>query len=81
MGGNKQRIREVGTQCVQSRGITKSISNPWDILGARSAELSSDWVQREEKIYDSWGDRAHRRCTVIERVARGVAERFVIGAS
>jgi 2-haloacid dehalogenase len=31
-------------------------SNPWDIIGARSAGLSSAWVQRsEEKIYDPWG--------------------------
>jgi 2-haloacid dehalogenase len=30
-------------------------SNPWDIIGARSAGLSSAWVQRsEEKIYDPW---------------------------
>jgi 2-haloacid dehalogenase len=30
--------------------------NPWDIIGARSAGLSSAWVQRsEEKIYDPWG--------------------------
>jgi hypothetical protein len=27
------------------------------------------------------GDRAQRRCTVIDRVAPGVAQRFVIGAS
>jgi 2-haloacid dehalogenase len=31
-------------------------SNPWDIIGARSAGLSAAWVQRsEEKIYDPWG--------------------------
>ena len=31
-------------------------SNPWDVIGARSAGLSSAWVQRsEEKIYDPWG--------------------------
>ena len=31
-------------------------SNAWDIIGARSAGLSSAWVQRlEEKIYDPWG--------------------------
>ena len=31
-------------------------SNPWDIIGARSAGLSSAWVQRSaEKIYDPWG--------------------------
>jgi 2-haloacid dehalogenase len=30
-------------------------SNPWDIIGARSAGLSTAWVQRsEEKIYDPW---------------------------
>jgi 2-haloacid dehalogenase len=30
-------------------------SNPWDIIGARSAGLSSAWVQRsDEKIYDPW---------------------------
>jgi 2-haloacid dehalogenase len=31
-------------------------SNSWDIIGARSAGLSSAWVQRsDEKIYDPWG--------------------------
>jgi 2-haloacid dehalogenase len=31
-------------------------SNPWDVIGARSAGLSSAWVQRsDEKIYDPWG--------------------------
>jgi len=31
-------------------------SNPWDVIGARSAGLSSAWVQRSaEKIYDPWG--------------------------
>jgi 2-haloacid dehalogenase len=31
-------------------------SNPWDIIGARSAGLSAAWIQRsEEKIYDPWG--------------------------
>jgi 2-haloacid dehalogenase len=31
-------------------------SNPWDIIGARSAGLSAAWVQRTEgKIYDPWG--------------------------
>jgi 2-haloacid dehalogenase len=31
-------------------------SNPWDVIGARSAGLSAAWVQRsEEKIYDPWG--------------------------
>jgi 2-haloacid dehalogenase len=31
-------------------------SNPWDIIGARSAGLSAAWVQRsEEKIYDPCG--------------------------
>ena len=31
-------------------------SNPWDIIGARSAGLSAAWVQRSEaKIYDPWG--------------------------
>jgi 2-haloacid dehalogenase len=31
-------------------------SNPWDVIGARSAGLSSAWVQRsEESIYDPWG--------------------------
>jgi len=31
-------------------------SNPWDVIGARSAGLSSAWIQRsEEKIYDPWG--------------------------
>ena len=31
-------------------------SNPWDVIGARSAGLSSVWVQRsDEKIYDPWG--------------------------
>jgi 2-haloacid dehalogenase len=31
-------------------------SNPWDVIGARSAGLSSAWVQRsEERIYDPWG--------------------------
>jgi 2-haloacid dehalogenase len=31
-------------------------SNAWDIIGARSAGLSTAWVQRsEEKIYDPWG--------------------------
>ena len=31
-------------------------SNPWDVIGARSAGLSSAWVQRsDEKIYDTWG--------------------------
>ena len=31
-------------------------SNPWDVIGARSAGLSSACVQRsEEKIYDPWG--------------------------
>jgi 2-haloacid dehalogenase len=31
-------------------------SNPWDVMGARSAGLASVWVQRsEEKIYDPWG--------------------------
>jgi 2-haloacid dehalogenase len=30
-------------------------SNPWDVIGARSAGLSSARVQRsEEKIYDPW---------------------------
>ena len=31
-------------------------SNPWDIIGARSAGLSAAWVQRSEaSIYDPWG--------------------------
>jgi 2-haloacid dehalogenase len=31
-------------------------SNPWDVIGARSAGLSAAWVQRsEQKIYDPWG--------------------------
>jgi 2-haloacid dehalogenase len=31
-------------------------SNPWDVIGARSAGLAAAWVQRsEEKIYDPWG--------------------------
>ena len=31
-------------------------SNPWDVIGARSAGLASAWVRRsEEKIYDPWG--------------------------
>jgi 2-haloacid dehalogenase len=31
-------------------------SNPWDVIGARSAGLSSAWVRRsEEEIYDPWG--------------------------
>jgi 2-haloacid dehalogenase len=31
-------------------------SNPWDVIGARSAGLSAAWLQRsEEKIYDPWG--------------------------
>jgi 2-haloacid dehalogenase len=31
-------------------------SNPWDVIGARSAGLSAAWVRRsEEKIYDPWG--------------------------
>jgi len=31
-------------------------SNPWDVIGARSAGLSAAWVQRsEEKIYDPRG--------------------------
>jgi 2-haloacid dehalogenase len=31
-------------------------SNPWDVIGARSAGLASAWVRRsEEKIYDTWG--------------------------
>jgi 2-haloacid dehalogenase len=31
-------------------------SNPWDVIGARSAGLSAAWIQRsKEKIYDPWG--------------------------
>ena len=31
-------------------------SNPWDIIGARSAGLSAAWIQRSEAtIYDPWG--------------------------
>ena len=31
-------------------------SNPWDVIGARSAGLASAWVRRsEETIYDPWG--------------------------
>jgi 2-haloacid dehalogenase len=31
-------------------------SNPWDVIGARSAGLSTAWVQRSgEKIFDPWG--------------------------
>ena len=31
-------------------------SNPWDVIGAKSAGLSSAWVQRsEEEIFDPWG--------------------------
>jgi 2-haloacid dehalogenase len=35
-------------------------SNPWDIIGARSAGLSAAWVQRSEaSIYDPWGIEAN----------------------
>ena len=31
-------------------------SNPWDVIGARSAGLSAAWVQRsDKKIFDPWG--------------------------
>ena len=42
-------------------------SNPWDVIGARSAGLSSAWVQRsEEKIYDPWGVETQHDSAIID---------------
>ena len=42
-------------------------SNPWDVIGAKSAGLSSAWVQRsEEKIYDPWGVEPKRDSAIID---------------
>ena len=42
-------------------------SNPWDVIGARSAGLSSAWVQRsDEKIYDPMGHRAGHHSALLD---------------
>lgn len=42
--------------CAWSSPFWLVSSNPWDVIGARSAGLSAVWVQRSsEKIYDPWG--------------------------
>jgi 2-haloacid dehalogenase len=52
----KHLADEVGTKAGELSPFWLVSSNPWDIIGARSAGLSSAWVQRsEEKIYDPWG--------------------------
>lgn len=50
-------------------------SNPWDVIGARSAGLDAVWVRRSaEKIYDPWGIEPSVTVSSLTELAAGLTK-------
>jgi 2-haloacid dehalogenase len=60
--------RSVGTD---ARSVWLISSNPWDVIGAKSAGLRAVWVQRSlEQVFDPWGIEPDATVKDLEECAR-----------
>lgn len=44
-------------------------SNPWDVIGAKSAGLNAAWIERKKTVFDPWGIQPDLTCSDLQELS------------